>query len=273
MNQNMWARYTEPAAHRRSPEQDVLEEETPLHHECLQPCSKRKQIVAENRIRLGLTFCLWCGHGPSRKTCPCPPPKDGSLFPMHMHPCDLHNHVHPQSKCKGRCQDCLGCNQDVCTHFNPSGSVLHPDPTNEFSLPLCTRVSEDKTRCYRRRVGGIYVAIEQQQQQEEKEEKGGGLGGSSTAAALMEKLIIEDDEDDEDEDYEDDDDKKTTKPKSKKVAKTKKTKTKTKAKARMKTVPSKTSNNTKKISKSANFDRSKTKKAWRQSKRNKKTEN
>ena len=84
------------------------------------------------------------------------------LFALHEYPCNLHNHVHPRGLCKGRCQDCGGCNMGVdCTHFNASGGPIHPDPENKMSIPPCTRVSEDKTRCYRRRDGDLYVAIEE----------------------------------------------------------------------------------------------------------------
>ena len=75
------------------------------------------------------------------------------IFTIHTHPCQLHNHVHPRGMCPGRCEDCGGCNQDVCTHYNPSGGPIHPNPSNEFSIPNCSRVSEDGTRCYRR-LGG-----------------------------------------------------------------------------------------------------------------------
>lgn len=66
-----------------------------------------------------------------------------------------------------------------CSHFNASGGPIHPDPENKTSIPPCTRVSEDKTRCYRRRDGDLYVAIE------EDFEQGDEIPPSSTASVLM----------------------------------------------------------------------------------------
>ena len=215
MNHPMWVRYTQPAQPElRSPEQDVLEDETtPSHHESLPPLRMETctRIVDENRLRLGLTFCLWCGRGPARKICPCPPPADGSMFRVHVHPCESHNHVHPRGMCEGRCQDCGGCNMDVCTHFNPSGGPVHPNPANDSSVPMCTRVSEDRTRCYRRRVGNLYFAIEHVPAEGGDDTGGGGpaedlgLGdGRFDSSAILEQssdtaslLIVEDEGEDE----------------------------------------------------------------------------
>ena len=126
-------------------------------------------ITAENQLRLGGLFCLWCGEGPMPSTCSCKSTRKAtreeyaaSNFSIevvelqrwqivHVHPCVQHNHCCPRSLCVGRCPDCGGCNQDPqdCKHFNPSGGPTHPDPSNTVSLPLCPRLSEDRTRCYR----------------------------------------------------------------------------------------------------------------------------
>ena len=115
-----------------------------------------------------------------QSACSCSSPANDSLFALHEYPCNLHNHVHPRGLCKGRCQDCGGCNMGVdCTHFNASGGPIHPDPENKMSIPPCTRVSEDKTRCYRRRDGDLYVAIEEDFGQ------GDDMPPSNTASVLM----------------------------------------------------------------------------------------
>lgn len=142
-----------------------------IAHKKLTPLQEARcdAITAENQLRLGGLFCLWCGEGPMPSTCFCKSTRKAtreeyaaSNFSIetvdlqrwqivHVHPCVQHNHCCPRSLCVGRCPDCGGCNQDSqdCKHFNPSGGPTHPDPSNSVSLPLCPRLSEDRTRCYR----------------------------------------------------------------------------------------------------------------------------
>ncbi len=147
---HIFARYTEPADAGKNADDahlPLLEDRMVVAHSRYPPLQEAmcESIALENSLRLGQTFCLFCGQEdptPSRR-CACVEQaedfrarfgddvfeskygegviaKDGSgmqlwCFP-HVHPCQRHNHAHPRGLCAGRCVDCGGCNMwEDCT--------------------------------------------------------------------------------------------------------------------------------------------------------------
>eukprot|EP00944_MAST-04C_sp_MAST-4C-sp1_P007190 g7190.t1 len=119
-------------------------------------------IAYLNNMRLGNTFCLWCGAGPMPLWCQGKkcitlskakirvdlPKPVRDLFKRHVGLCKKHNHIFPRGECPGRCPDCGGCNQgDKCTHYNVSGGPKHPSPDGTEEWPPCTMA--DGSRCFR----------------------------------------------------------------------------------------------------------------------------